>query len=73
MPAAAIGHKAEGTIDSVGTQNGTLSLNHGPVVTLKWPAMAMEFKAAHAAAPTGPAAPLDPATRARLKALGYAD
>jgi Cu(I)/Ag(I) efflux system membrane fusion protein len=48
VPAAAIGHKAEGTIDSVDTQNGTLSLNHGPVVTLKWPAMTMEFKAANA-------------------------
>ena len=26
-----------------------LSLNHGPVATLKWPAMTMEFKAANTA------------------------
>jgi hypothetical protein len=29
-PAPAIGHKAEGTVDSVDPKNGTLSLNHGP-------------------------------------------
>ena len=45
---AAIGHKAEGTVDGVDLQTGTLSLNHGPVPTLKWPAMTMEFKAANA-------------------------
>ena len=33
----------------------------------------LDAQAAHAAPPTGPAAPLDPATRARLRALGYAD
>jgi hypothetical protein len=33
----------------------------------------LDAQAVQAAAPTGPAAPLDPATRARLKALGYAD
>ena len=42
---ATIGHKAEGSID---LKAGTLSLNHGPVLTLKWPAMTMEFKAANA-------------------------
>jgi Cu(I)/Ag(I) efflux system membrane fusion protein len=45
---AAIGHKAEGTVDGIDLKNGTLSLNHGPVPTLKWPAMTMEFKAANA-------------------------
>lgn len=44
----AIGHKAEGTIDGIDLKAGTLSLNHGPVPTLKWPAMTMEFKAANA-------------------------
>jgi len=48
VPPPAVGHKAEGTVDSVDTKNGTLSLNHGPVATLKWPAMTMEFKAANA-------------------------
>jgi len=44
---AAIGHKAEGSVDSIDQQAGTLSLNHGPVASLKWPAMTMEFKAAN--------------------------
>ena len=46
--AAPVGHKAEGTVDSIDAKGGTLSLNHGPVATLKWPAMTMEFKAANA-------------------------
>ena len=45
---ATIGHKAEGTVDGIDLKGGTLSLNHGPVPTLKWPAMTMEFKAANA-------------------------
>jgi Cu(I)/Ag(I) efflux system membrane fusion protein len=45
---AAIGHKAEGTVDGIDLKAGTLSLSHGPVPTLKWPAMTMEFKAANA-------------------------
>ncbi|MBE0546780.1 MAG: efflux RND transporter periplasmic adaptor subunit [Rubrivivax sp.] len=46
---ATVGHKAEGRVDSIDLQAGTVSLNHGPVATLKWPAMTMEFKAANAA------------------------
>jgi Cu/Ag efflux protein CusF len=46
---AAVGHKADGTVDSLDAKAGTLSLSHGPVATLKWPAMTMEFKAANAA------------------------
>ena len=44
----AVGHKAEGSVDGIDLKAGTLSLNHGPVATLKWPAMTMEFKAANA-------------------------
>ena len=43
------GHQAEGTVDSIDVKAGTLSLNHGPVASLKWPAMTMEFKAANEA------------------------
>jgi hypothetical protein len=39
------GHQAEGTVDSVDAKAGTVSLSHGPVASLKWPAMTMEFKA----------------------------
>jgi Cu(I)/Ag(I) efflux system membrane fusion protein len=41
------GHQAEGTVDSVDAKAGTINLSHGPVASLKWPAMTMEFKAAN--------------------------
>ncbi len=41
-------HQAEGTVDGIDAAAGTISLNHGPVASLKWPAMTMEFKAANA-------------------------
>jgi Cu(I)/Ag(I) efflux system membrane fusion protein len=34
-------------VDSVDAKDGTISLSHGPVASLKWPAMTMEFKAAN--------------------------
>jgi Cu(I)/Ag(I) efflux system membrane fusion protein len=42
------GHQAEGTVDSIDLKDGTITLNHGPVASLKWPAMTMEFKLANA-------------------------
>ncbi len=47
--AGIVGHQATGSVDSIDLKTGTLSLNHGPVATLKWPAMTMEFKAANPA------------------------
>jgi len=44
----AAGHKAEGTVDSIDLKDGTVTLSHGPVASLKWPAMTMEFKTANA-------------------------
>jgi Cu(I)/Ag(I) efflux system membrane fusion protein len=46
---ATVGHKAGGTVESIDAKDGTLSLNHGPVPALKWPAMTMEFKTANSA------------------------
>jgi len=46
---ARVGHKAAGSVDSIDPAAVTLSINHGPVATLKWPAMTMEFKAANRA------------------------
>jgi multidrug efflux pump subunit AcrA (membrane-fusion protein) len=43
------GHQAQGTIEGVDTKDGSITLNHGPVVSLKWPAMTMEFRVANAA------------------------
>jgi Cu/Ag efflux protein CusF len=52
MPAAqkptGVSHQADGRVDSIDMKAGTLSLEHGPVASLKWPAMTMEFKLAHA-------------------------
>ena len=45
----AAGHQAEGTVDGIDVKAGTLMLNHGPVASLKWPAMTMEFKTANEA------------------------
>lgn len=41
------GHKAQGIVEGIDRKAATVTLNHGPVVTLKWPAMTMEFKAAN--------------------------
>ena len=51
--------QAEGTVDSIDLKDGTISLNHGPVTSLKWPAMTMEFKLANASLLQG----LKPGTR----------
>ncbi|TWO82305.1 efflux transporter periplasmic adaptor subunit [Denitratisoma oestradiolicum] len=48
-PAQAVGHKAEGVVDSMDAASGTVELSHGPVASLKWPAMTMEFKVANGA------------------------
>ena len=46
---AVAGHKAKGTVDGVDAKAGTVSLKHGAVETLKWPAMTMAFKVANEA------------------------
>lgn len=40
-------HQAEGTVDDIDAKAATLSISHGPVASLKWPAMTMEFKLAN--------------------------
>jgi RND family efflux transporter MFP subunit len=47
--ATSAGHKAQGKVDSVDAKAGTVTLSHGPVDSLKWPAMTMEFKLANPA------------------------
>jgi membrane fusion protein, copper/silver efflux system len=37
-------HSAQGTVESVDSRGGAASISHGPVASLKWPAMTMEFK-----------------------------
>lgn len=44
-----VAHQANGTVDAVDPKDGSVSMSHGPVASLKWPAMTMEFKAANPA------------------------
>ncbi len=43
-----VGHRAEGQVEDIDAKAATVTLAHGPVPTLKWPAMSMEFKVANA-------------------------
>jgi RND family efflux transporter MFP subunit len=45
--APSVGHHGQGTVDSVDAKDGTVSLNHEAIASLKWPAMTMEFKLAN--------------------------
>jgi RND family efflux transporter MFP subunit len=44
---AGASHRAEGTIESFDPKTNTLSIAHGPVPSLKWPGMTMEFNLAN--------------------------
>ncbi|WP_310449518.1 efflux RND transporter periplasmic adaptor subunit [Sulfuritalea sp.] len=47
--AAASGHRASGTLDAIDAKAGTVTVSHGPVASLKWPAMTMDFVLANPA------------------------
>ncbi len=42
-----VGHQASGRIDDYDPKTGTATIEHGPIDSLKWPAMTMEFKVAN--------------------------
>ena len=46
-PAGGGGHRAEGTVDAFDQKTNTVSITHGPVPTLKWPGMTMDFPLAN--------------------------
>jgi len=46
---AAVGHRAEGTVKTVDAKSGIVSVAHGPVASLNWPGMTMDFKTANSA------------------------
>lgn len=46
---SAVGHRGEGTVEGVDPRANTITLSHGPIASLKWPAMSMEFTLANAA------------------------
>lgn len=37
-------HKGQGTVNGVDVKAGKVNLTHGPIATLKWPGMTMEFQ-----------------------------
>ncbi len=45
----AASHQADGKLDAVDAKSGTVTITHGPVASLKWPAMTMDFMLANAA------------------------
>ncbi len=46
---AGVGHRADGTVKAIDPKTGIMSVAHGPVESLKWPGMTMDFKAANSA------------------------
>ncbi len=46
-PAASVGHQGEGKVEELDAKAGTVTLAHGPIPSLQWPAMSMEFKLAN--------------------------
>ncbi|MDH4189694.1 MAG: efflux RND transporter periplasmic adaptor subunit [Betaproteobacteria bacterium] len=49
-------HRADAQVEAIDAAAGVLTLAHGPVASLKWPAMTMEFKVAERALLAGLAA-----------------
>jgi len=48
-PATAVGHKGRGKIEAIDVKGATLNIAHGPIASLQWPAMSMEFTVANSA------------------------
>jgi RND family efflux transporter MFP subunit len=44
-----VDHHAEGTLDAIDARAGTVTITHGPVDSLKWPGMTMDFALANSA------------------------
>jgi len=43
----AVGHQAEGKLDAVDSKAGRVTVTHGPIKTLGWPGMTMDFALAN--------------------------
>lgn len=42
QPATAVGHQVQGTLNAINA-DGTVNITHGPIETLNWPGMTMDF------------------------------
>jgi len=49
----AVGHKVDGTLNAIDLANGSVTVSHGPVASLNWPSMKMDFVLANPALVTG--------------------
>ncbi|MDP4027669.1 MAG: efflux RND transporter periplasmic adaptor subunit [Gallionella sp.] len=49
---SAVGHRVQGTLNAVNA-DGTVNITHGPVESLGWPGMTMDFVLAHSALAAG--------------------
>jgi RND family efflux transporter MFP subunit len=45
--ASAVGHQAEGKVEELDAKTQTVTISHGPVASLKWPGMTMDFALAN--------------------------
>jgi len=44
---AGVGHRGEGTLDAVDAATSTATISHGPIASLNWPSMTMDFSLAN--------------------------
>ncbi|MBA4141837.1 MAG: efflux RND transporter periplasmic adaptor subunit [Nitrosospira sp.] len=44
VPPALVTHRGEGTIEAIDLVRGAVTLAHGPIASLRWPAMIMDFR-----------------------------
>lgn len=52
LPQKTVGHQAQGVLEAI-NDDGTVSITHQPIPSLRWPAMTMEFALANTALMTG--------------------
>ncbi len=45
---ATVDHRAEGKLEAIDVKEGTVTITHGPIASLKWPSMKMDFALANA-------------------------
>ena len=44
---SSVGHRGAGTLDAIDSKSGAVTITHGPIPSLKWPGMTMEFMLAN--------------------------
>jgi RND family efflux transporter MFP subunit len=52
-PGSSVGHRGDGTLDAVDEKASSATITHGPIPSLKWPGMTMDFVLANASLAAG--------------------